>query len=91
MFVCKECKKEFETVQQLGGHSAKHTKSKQQLIYEQNIKLCKQCCQPISWKSYRFHKKTIEFCCVPCRAKYLFENNSKFGVKVIDTLNNSGD
>jgi hypothetical protein len=73
MYVCKVCNQEFKCLKQLGGHTSKHRKSKQQLIYEENPKLCKECCQPISWKSYRFHKQTIEFCCVSCRAKFFYK------------------
>jgi hypothetical protein len=73
MYVCKVCNQEFKCLKQLGGHTSKHRKSKQQLIYEENPKLCKECRQQISWKSYRFHKNTIEFCCVSCRAKFFYK------------------
>jgi hypothetical protein len=73
MYVCKVCNQEFKCLKQLGGHTSKHRKSKQQLIYEHNPKLCKECRQQISWKSYRFHKNTIKFCCVSCRAKFFYK------------------
>ena len=92
MYVCKVCKNKFECLKQLGGHTSKHRKSKQQLIYEQNPKICKECCHSISWKTYKTRKKTIKFCSKTCRAKHFFENNSKFGVKVVQhRLNNSSD
>ena len=73
MYICKVCNEEFKCLKQLGGHTSKHRKSKQRLIYELDPKLCKECCQDISWKSFRFHKQTIEFCSVSCRAKFFYK------------------
>jgi hypothetical protein len=73
MYVCEVCKKEFKCHQQLNGHKQTHRKSKKQIEYELNPKQCKECNQTISWKSYRFHKQTIEFCCVSCRAKFFYK------------------
>jgi hypothetical protein len=92
MYVCKVCNEEFKCLKQLGGHTSKHRKSKQQLNYELHPKLCKECFQPISWKSYMSKRKNISFCSKTCRAKHFFKNNSKFGVKVTHhRLNNSSD
>jgi hypothetical protein len=92
MYICKICKQEFKGLKQLGGHTSKHRKSNQQLIYEETPKLCNTCRQPIPWKTYKARKKTIMFCSKTCRAKHFFKNNSKFGVKVMHhRLNNSSD
>jgi DNA-directed RNA polymerase subunit RPC12/RpoP len=72
MYICKVCNQEFACLKQLGGHTSKHRKSKQQLIYEDNPKLCKECDQQISWKS-RPNRIESEFCCVSCRAKFFYK------------------
>lgn len=53
MYICKVCKKEFECHQQLNGHKQTHEKSKKQIAYENDPRACKNCEQPISWKSFR--------------------------------------
>jgi hypothetical protein len=76
MYVCEVCKKEFDCHKKLGGHTSSHRKTKKHLIYESNPKLCKECYQPISWSSMKT-KKTIEFCCVSCRAKFFYKKSLK--------------
>lgn len=74
MYVCKVCNEEFKCLKQLGGHTAKHRKSKQQLNYELDPKPCKECRQPISWKS-RPNRINAEFCSVSCRAKFFYKKS----------------
>ena len=75
MFKCKVCNQEFETKNQLGGHSNSHTKTKKRISYESNPKLCLECNQPIPYLSYTNLNK-IQFCSVSCRANY-FHNKLK--------------
>lgn len=74
MYICEICKKEFKVHQQLNGHKQTHRKSKKQIDYESNYKLCKECNNPISWGSFRT-KTSIEFCCVSCRAKFFYKKS----------------
>ena len=72
MYICNVCKKEFNSHHQLNGHTQTHRKSKKQLAYELDYSMCKECYQPISWKAFK-RKKTTEFCCVSCRAKFFYK------------------
>ena len=72
MVICEICKKELKSHRQLNGHLQTHRKSKKQIAYELDPSKCKECYQPISWKTFR-KKSTSEFCCVSCRAKFFYK------------------
>jgi hypothetical protein len=82
MYVCKVCNQEFKCLKQLGGHTSKHRKSKQQIIYEQNPKFCKECNHSIDWKS-RPNRIESEFCCVSCRAKFFYKKSQNIEENVL--------
>lgn len=78
MYKCNECDKPFKSYKALGGHSKTHSKvkhkTKKQIAYELNPKLCKECNNPIPYLSYT-NLNSIEFCSVSCRAKHFYKIN----------------
>jgi len=75
---CNECNKEFGSGNALGGHRKSHSKSrfktKKQIAYELNPKMCKECSKPISYSSYvEGYKPT--FCSSSCRAIHQYKIN----------------
>jgi hypothetical protein len=75
-YFCKKCNIEFENHRQLNGHNTCHRISPEKSVYISNPKLCKECDDVISWKSYST-KHSTEFCSVRCRAKYFYKENMK--------------
>lgn len=83
MYICKECGKEFETRQSLGGHVVStHKKEKLGSVlnkkrneeeYLKNPKLCECCGKIISYEKIRREKNT-KFCSSSCSATI---NNKK--------------
>ena len=80
MFKCPICNKEFKTKKQLGGHSGTHRKTKVQIAYEQNPKLCLECNKPILYLSYSRGYKS-KFCCKSCSAFHYHKINLNNSLK----------
>ena len=80
MFKCPICNKEFKTKKQLGGHSGTHRKTKVQISYEQNPKLCLECNIIIPYEKF-VHRKTMIFCSCSCSAFHYHKINLNNSLK----------